>query len=281
MNCDRIQERLEEYFDGELVGAECRTVEAHLAGCEACAAMLEGLEAESAIYSRYDRGFEPGREMWGAVLSRIEREGVQRASLGSRVREWFDRAGALLAPGRLVPLGAGVLALLVTASVAFVLLRNQPQQVATNGASPEPTAPAIATGPSVELPDNVDPRVAPPQPVVDPNHERKTTLSTVRRHGTKGGATSAPILPAKLAAVERDYLKAIAVLTKDVTRIGPGLDPQVRKPLADIDQNIVTARQAVHKNPDDPVAVLNMISAYDEKVEVLQTLARFQADRNR
>lgn len=281
MNCDRIQERLEEYLDGELVAAECRMVDAHLAGCAACAAVLEGLETESAIYTRYDRGFEPGPEMWDAVLSRIESEGVGRVSLGSRVREWLGRAGALVTPGRLVPVCAGALAILVTASVAFVLLRNESQRVATNDAGSQPTVPEVATGPSDGLPEVGGPRVTTTQPDADADQERKARPSTVRRPSAKGGTTSAPILPAKLAAVERDYLKAIAVLTKDVTRIGPGLDPQVRKPLADIDQNIVTARQAVQKNPDDPVAVLNMISAYDEKVEVLQTLARFQADRNR
>ena len=40
------------------------------------------------------------------------------------------------------------------------------------------------------------------------------------------------------------------------------------------------ARRAVQKNPDDPTAVLSMLSAYDSKVETLQTMALLQASND-
>jgi hypothetical protein len=88
-------------------------------------------------------------------------------------------------------------------------------------------------------------------------------------------------LPLQVAKAEQNYLKAIAVLTKDVERTGGPIDPKLRKPLDDLDRNITTARDAVKKNPGDTEAVLNMLSAYDDKMEVLQTLARFEASRTR
>ena len=92
-------------------------------------------------------------------------------------------------------------------------------------------------------------------------------------------------LPATVVDAERDYLKAIAKLSKDVESERGSLDPVLRnkleRPLTAIDQNILTAREAVRKNPNDPTAVLNMFAAYDNKMDVLQQLARYQVAQNR
>ena len=44
---------------------------------------------------------------------------------------------------------------------------------------------------------------------------------------------------------------------------------------------VKTARRAVVQNPDDPIAVNSMLSAYDEKVETMQRLVALQARNDR
>jgi anti-sigma factor RsiW len=52
MTCERIEELLSAYLEGELSGAEKREVEAHLAGCPSCAELLSFLrETQGALSS--------------------------------------------------------------------------------------------------------------------------------------------------------------------------------------------------------------------------------------
>jgi hypothetical protein len=278
MKCERIQTLLEEYFDDELGASEAREVEAHLAGCEACASALESIESEAALYSRYDRGFEPSPGMWAGVLARIEPDGARRLGRGDRFRQWIAGLSAVLTPGRLVPLAVAACAVVVVGVVGFRVLQTEtPPPPGIASVVEPPSAPPVAPAPTIA---HVDPQ----EPTVVPTANPSGSLRPVRHTTSRPDGAKPPkadALQPQVAKAEQNYLAAIAVLTKDVERGGGPIDPKLRKPLDDIDRNITTARDAVKKNPDDPTAVLNMLSAYDEKVEVLQTLARFETSRNR
>ncbi len=271
MNCENIAILLDEYVDGELADADRRIVEAHLAGCALCAEACEALEREQAMYARYERPIETGDAMWKAIRSRIEpAEGspnVVRGSFGAR--RWM------------APLVAAA-CLAIVGSAAFVAWRqglpasgpvagNSQGSSASKGAPEDPGSGGTA-------------RVTPPTGTAggptEVAHvaERK---SIARQRAVRVEATP---LPVPVADAERRYIAAIALLRTEIDRTA-GPDPatleSARKPLSDLDANIQTARRAVEKNPDDPIAVNSMLSAYDEKVETMQRLVALQARNDR
>lgn len=287
MTCDRVRSRLEEYFDGELAGQDLATVEAHVAGCEECSAELESLESESALFARYDRGVEPSPEFWDGVLARLADEPAAPVREPEARDSFLVRLGAWLSPGRLVPLGAACAAIVVAVAIGVTFLRSGDRSdTASNppvvpfsappvvGPTPEPGRSTVSLAPEATTND-VRPAAAP----------RRGTPRTSRAAESISAPVvpTAPVasaLPAPVVTAERQYLEAIAALSKDVDSKG-GLDAKLKKPLDDIDRNIVVAKQAVEKDPKDTEAVMNMLAAYDRKVEVLQSLARYQVARNR
>ena len=67
---DQWTERLSEYVDGTLKVDERRRVEAHLSGCEGCAAIADELRAVAARASTLaDRA--PARDLWPGIAARI------------------------------------------------------------------------------------------------------------------------------------------------------------------------------------------------------------------
>jgi len=67
---DLYSEQLSAYLDGELDLARRRRLEAHLAGCADCAALLADLRAIVAAAPHYE-GREPSRDLWGAIEPRL------------------------------------------------------------------------------------------------------------------------------------------------------------------------------------------------------------------
>lgn len=270
MNCDNVTLLLDEYMDAELADADRRLVEAHLAGCALCAEACEALEREQAMYARYERPIETGDAMWTAVRSRIEpgsdSSNVIRPSFGSR--RWM------------APLVAAA-CLTVISGVGYVAWQpSGPQAERLVTAAPEPNdrQPVIegVTAPEVEPPVAT---------VVDhPTPAGSGGIVTRPRRAKVRDDQAPAALPIPVADAERRYIAAIALLRSEIERTA-GTDTTVRessrKPLGDLDANIQTARRAVEQNPDDPIAVNSMLSAYDEKVETMQRLVALQARNDR
>jgi len=276
MTCDRVRSRLDEYSDGELSGQDHEVVAAHVAGCAACSAELEMLERESALFAGYDRGVVPSPQFWDGVLARIADEESLPAAMPPFRESVFSRLGVWLSPSRLVPAAAACAAVVIAVAIGVTYLRPADRA-------------AIAVGPQLvpaPAPIAVDTHVAPTDKPGDvpkvgwANHGEPRGNRVKPPVGAQHTADVAK-LPAPVRLAERQYLEAIAALSKDVEGSKGGLDEKLKKPLADIDRNIVTAKQAVVKNPADTEAVMNMLAAYDQKVEVLQSLARYQVSRNR
>ena len=78
---------------------------------------------------------------------------------------------------------------------------------------------------------------------------------------------------------EKKYLRAIALLTRGVEQRPSRLDPETRMKLdgalAAIDRTILSTRKAVRQNPNDPLAVQYMLTAYGKKVEVLKEMSNY------
>ena len=283
MTCERISQQLEDLLDGELGAAEQIAVEQHLETCAGCSSHYEALVREQQLYAAYDRDLATGDAMWQGVLARIEPETPRpnRPTAMSRVADWF--AGLVEMP-RFAPVAITAAALVVTGIVTLVALRGSdkpPVESTSGGQYTEgpytPPGPGSSTTTPAPPPTTEQPKTAPA-----PKNEPRTQPRVPHAAPPK---TSVSALPATVVDAERDYLKAIAALSKDVERGRGDLDPVLRnkleRPLTSIDQNIVAAREAVRKNPNDTTAVLNMFAAYDNKVDVLQQLARYQVAQNR
>lgn len=275
MNCEHVTIQLDEYLDNELPDPDRRLVEAHLAGCALCAEAYESLERELAMFGQYERPVETGEAMWAAVRARIEpatdSPNVVRGSFGAR--------------RFLAPLIAAACLVLV-AGIGFVAWRSEPAPPKTASA-PNPNPVDEPLGADVPTPQTAPDRAPDSStsvgvtPVVDiPAPSR---AKVVRPAVVAGPAQPSP-LPVPVANAERHYIAAIALLRTEIDRTA-GADTSVselaRKPLNDLDANIQSARRAVEQNPDDPIAVNSMLSAYDEKVETMQRLVALQARNDR
>ena len=73
MKCEDLNEALVDLVDGRLDGAEQRSVERHLEGCDNCRALVEDLRSIRAAAFMLDRR-EPKAETWSKVQAAIAAE---------------------------------------------------------------------------------------------------------------------------------------------------------------------------------------------------------------
>jgi hypothetical protein len=121
--------RLSEYIDGELDGAERDALEAHLAGCGQCYATLADLrDVVARAKTLADR--EPAQDLWSGIRAGIT--GNQPVRLSDRrdrlVRRRFSLTAAQL-------LAASIALVLMSSSAMWLALRNEK--------TPQPTPSAV------------------------------------------------------------------------------------------------------------------------------------------
>lgn len=118
MTCERIEELLSAYLEGELGPAEKAEVEAHLAGCPACSEfaglMKEGLEAMAGFPE-----IEPSPALF-ARLYAVPEKARKRKSAARTVFDWLTRPA-------LQPVYAAATAVLIVLS--FVLFHPEGQGI--------------------------------------------------------------------------------------------------------------------------------------------------------
>ena len=282
MKCEENQPLIEGYFDGELDPETAGLVLIHLETCPPCNAEFEVLAQESQVYRNYDRGVNISPALWARIHNRIVAEPkVQPATLWGQWRE-FRQVGFsnLLA----LRFGVPVLAILVlSAVVATVAImkyidRKPPsQQIASEGKStPEetvhldqPRKSAVALGSHNGL-------EAEKRNVTGPGRGTVITGRPTTASRNSAGART----PTQLVRdAEKSYLRAIAMLTRDVQKRPSSLDSKTRAKLegalASIDHTISVTRKAARKDPDDPEVVQYMLTAYAKKVDVLKEMTNY------
>ena len=123
--CQRTQDRLEAFHDGELAGFLRWRVERHLKSCPHCRSEVEDFGAIAEIVREEELAAMPAPDLWAAIaaqLPAIDAELERRAAPVAALRPARERKGwaALLGP---LPIGVGGLAV---AGVAFVLWLRLP-----------------------------------------------------------------------------------------------------------------------------------------------------------
>ena len=104
MSCQSTIELISAYVDDEATDAERVALEAHLAGCEACAARVESLKALKHGLATLEARVSPSQ----AVRARVEAQRFRNRSRRRRLRWLTVGAGAVAAAVVLVALGVAV-----------------------------------------------------------------------------------------------------------------------------------------------------------------------------
>lgn len=114
MTCERIEELLSGYLEGELAGPESAAVAAHLAACPACAE-LAGLMKETLGAVTGFPEAEPSPELMAALYAIPERKAARK--------RWFRAVPEFLARPALQPVYAAFTVLLI--ALTFVLFHPE------------------------------------------------------------------------------------------------------------------------------------------------------------
>ena len=126
--CQRTQDRLEAFHDGELAGFLRWRMARHLTSCPHCRSEVEDFGAIAEIVREEELAAMPAPDLWAAIaaqLPAIDAELERRAAPAAALRPARERKGwaALLGP---LPIGVGGLAVAGVAIVLWLRLPGSP-----------------------------------------------------------------------------------------------------------------------------------------------------------
>ncbi|HZE71694.1 MAG TPA: hypothetical protein VE135_19475 [Pyrinomonadaceae bacterium] len=275
------EEILQRYFDGELESERMEGAALHLAGCQTCAASLRELEGEaellySALAPEFDAVVPTERlqRRIDAAIAGLQVVGpVASQASTSGWRNWLESLSSLvsLTPQRTFGYAGLAVVLAFAAIFGISRLRNTPpvtppsQVAAGPQRNPSPLPAVVESNPA-------DSRVALTRNPT-PQRSRRTSRATTARPLPSTPA----VAEVKLLPGERSYLKTIAALDSTIKSgkktMRPSLQAEYERNLALVDRAIATTRSAAKRNPNDPDAADFMFSAYQSKVDLLNTIA--------
>ncbi len=116
MTCERIEELLSAYLEGELGAAERAEVESHLASCPACAGLLEALREVTGAMASF-----PEAEPSPALMARLY--GIPERKAGRK--KWLRPVFDLLTRPALQPVYAAFTVLFLVLSFVLYLPQGQ------------------------------------------------------------------------------------------------------------------------------------------------------------
>jgi len=270
--CQAVDGRLMDYLEGDLAAADHAAVEAHLAACGRCRALVADLRAITADAAALPT-LRPERDLWAGIAERIEapvvplqvRPTVRRAEPPARAtvavtRRWMAAAAAALVT---VTSGVTYLATRGGSDAAAVVATATPDTTARDTMTPAPVAPGGTTVAALPAAPEPRPDAATPAPAAG-----GTARLAARR--------SAPAVDAGVPGAA-DYDRAIATLRTAVrerrAELDSGTVAVLERNLRIIDEAIRQSREALASDPGSPLAGRALTKALDRKVELLRTVA--------
>lgn len=263
---------LQSYFDGELSTDLMESATSHLASCRACSAAARELEQENALLTTaLAAEFEatvPTEQLRMRIHAAVAN---LDAPLASEKSGFFSSFANLFnfAPQQALAYGGLIVVLAFGAVFGIVKMkRNDVPQVATipQGQTASGNSSAVSRN------NTPDPEIPP----VRTNSPAKPEKPIVQRVEFTRRAAPKPA-PVKLLPGERSYLQTIARLDSAIKAeqktMRPSFQVEYERNLAVVDRAIAATRTAAKKNPNDPDAADFMFSAYQSKVDLLNTIA--------
>lgn len=298
MNTCLDEGMLQAYLDGELGRAQMEACAAHLASCATCAELAHEAEHEYALFSTMLApvlNAPPPTERLRAnledAIADLQAPRFVPEPAPARLRAWL---AAFITPFTITPRRVAAFAsflLAVALTVTLTMLR--PKQPATPDIAkaaqqnPQPTVdqtpdggrtapqPNIAGESNRAAADAGTQRMKPAR-ILNARHNQRaivTRTDSVLIAGNAPAPQSAPLLPD-----EKNYLTTIATLDAAIKAQGeralpPTLRAEFERNLALVDQAIIATRIAVRRNPKNTDAQDFLRTAYQNKVELLATVA--------
>jgi predicted anti-sigma-YlaC factor YlaD len=153
MSCDDVQDRLDDYVDGEASTADVHAIELHLASCAACRDEERLLRAVLSHAHALPREKTPPRDLWAGVAERIaagETEGTNVVVFARRLPRSWEGWAAL-----------GAAAAVLAALAIFLVSSRRPGEgpgIASGTSSPAatPALQRVSTGSSPLLDAELD-----------------------------------------------------------------------------------------------------------------------------
>jgi hypothetical protein len=295
---------LQAYVDGELSSEMMERVATHIAACPVCTEAAHEIENESQLLAE---AFAPELALsvptgrlhlrLDAAIAELEAQKQSRSGFehqASRLRSWL---AGLASPFSFMPQHAVGFASLIAlvafgAIFAFIILRPQPSALnVAQGAktiglpSFEPGQENKATNEDRSTQGEGNDTVARVQAdgarIIKAGSRRttgKVTPSVVKQGVEPPAAATPETASVQLLPGEKNYLKAIASLDTAIKAGGdnamrPTLRVEYERNLRVVDEAIAQTRAVAQRNPNDKDAAEFLLSAYQSKVELMNTVA--------
>lgn len=267
MTCAEFDDALSDYLEETLDATSRDRVDAHLAGCLRCSAIVRDvnmIRSEAASLPE----LAPSRDLWKGISERIEPAVLPFGGRATRElgRRWVPVAAA--AAAALMIATAGVTYLATTRS-----LRSTPARVATRVAAPAPTTAVPGVGAVVTAES--------PAAGVQSGAATEAANETESRRPSNRTAGTAALASRRIAAPatssEIAFGDEIQRLQKIITDRKHDLDPAtvsiVEQNLKIIDAAVQQSRAALARDPKSGFLTDQLNNALDKKVELLRTVA--------
>jgi len=262
MDCAALDDRLADYLEGDLGSAERREVEAHVASCVRCSALLRDLEDIRSSAAELPE-LTPSGDLWSGIVQRIDTTVIPFAqrpapNVVARPRN-LDRFKRAAIAAALVAVTAGVTYTLTVAqkgggSATSTIATRQP-------ATPDTRIPSGS--------DSVQRRTVAAVP------DTPTTGASTQT--TPGRESNGPATPVLNAPATDTYFREIDHLRTVFARNRAQLDPRtiaiIETNLKVIDEAIAQSKAALAQDPASRFLNKQLNSALDKKLELLRTAA--------
>jgi len=264
LDCAAVDERLADYLEGDLDFAARREVDAHVASCGRCAALVRDLELIRASAAELPE-LIPSTDLWGGIARRIDTpvlpltRPTPNVVTGRRNFSWVRRAAVAAA---LVAVTAGVT---YTLTVAHGARAAAPTVAATTNSRMLPdssiSARSDSTGRSLVAGTSAAPGTT-ETPLANPQDAQPVTPRPQR-------LVNAPA--AETYSREIDRLRTI--FARNRSQLDPRTAAIIEANLKVIDDAIAQSKAALAQDPASRFLNNQLNSALGKKLELLQTAA--------
>ena len=258
LDCAAVDERLSDYLEGDLDFAARREVEAHLASCARCSALLRDLEHIRASAAELPE-LTPSTDLWAGISRRIDApvlpltRPTPNVVAGRRNFEWMKRAAVAAA---LVAVTAGVT---YTLTVAHGIRGAATTVATTPTLSPDSNGSPVNDGKPEAL--AATPGAPATADSVSPRDVEPASPSTRLRNASASETYSREI----------DRLRTI--FARNRSQLDPRTAAIIEANLKVIDDAIAQSKAALAQDPASRFLNSQLNSALGKKLELLQTAA--------
>jgi hypothetical protein len=281
------EEVLQSYLDGELPERRMEQVSNHLSSCVSCSSLALELEQENSLLaSALGPEFESAvpserlRQRIDAAIGSARIEAAAGTAPAGNVREWLSSLSDLFTFRPQRALGYASLLLIVGFGLIMGMMRWQTVPTSSTDllvatASPAPTPEPTTAPPVNNVPPSSEPNGTKSKSTAPSDRRQRGSAIAVRTTSRQNESAANHV---KLLPGERSYLQTIAQLDStiksDKGRMKPDVQAEYQRNLAFVDRTLAVARTAAKSNPNDPDATEFMFSAYQSKVDLLNTVAQ-------